>query len=292
MICFNLLQRGFCLFGRYCSAFLLFIALAGCVFIPSSYPLDNLIARASVHITALNVEPASLQPLAKPLDIPSFEFSLPLPNNQPDFIENLDIPITPIQTSPEPIFVPPNKLVIETKNIDKPVVVPAPQAPLIPAIIPSKNLSLTIPKIGLDQVSLAYGTNRNITQIDKLLLSSPVIENQDAVNICAAKGNSYIFGHSEPPDDTNPGLAGRIFGKLASLSPGDIIELVTADGQECKYKVDKWDKMVVDKNHNIDINEYYRAMNYPDKPTDSSLTIQTCQRGSTVVRLLLRASRV
>ncbi|MBC7406648.1 MAG: sortase [Candidatus Parcubacteria bacterium] len=260
--------------------------------IPSSYPLDNLIARASDHILATNVELASFQSLDKPLDVPSSGFSLPLPNNQADLIENLDTSSIPIQTTPEPIFVPPKKLAPDSKNNDKSVVVPEPQTPSIPAIIPPKSLSLTISKIGLEQISLAYGTNRNITQIDKLLLNSPVIENQDAVNICSAKGNSYIYGHSEPPDDTNPGMAGRIFGKLASLSPGDTIELVTADGQGCKYKVDKWDKMVVDKNNNIDINEYHRAMDYPDKPTDSSLTIQTCQKGSTVVRLLLRASRV
>lgn len=292
MICFILLKRRFCLFGRYCCTFLLFVALAGCVFIPSYRPLDNLIARASDHILPTNLELASFQSFDKPLDVPSFGFSLPLPNNQADLIENLDTSSIPIQTIPEPVLAPPKKLVSDSKNNDKSAVVPEPQTPSIPALIPPKNLSLTIPKIGLDQVSLAYGTNRNIAQIDKLLLSSPVIENQDAANLCAAKGNSYIFGHSEPPDDNNPGLAGRIFGKLASLSAGDIIELVTADGQGCKYKVDKWDKMVVDKNNNIDITEYYRAMNYPDKLTDSSLTIQTCQKGSTVIRLLLRASRI
>ena len=292
MICFTLLKRGLRLFGRYCSAFLLFVALAGCVFIPSYRPLDNLIARASDQILPTSVELAWLQPLDKPPEVPSVEFRLPLPNIQVDLIENLDIPIIPIQPTPEPIFISPKKLAPESKKINKPVVDPEPQTASIPAIIPPKKLSLTIPKIGLDQVSLAYGTNRNIAQIDKLLLNSPVIENQDAVSICAAKGNSYIYGHSEPPDVTNQGSAGRIFGNLDSLSPGDIIELVTADGQTCKYKVDKWDKLVVDKNHNIDINEYYRAMNYPDKPTDSSLTIQTCQKGSTVVRLLLRASRI
>jgi sortase (surface protein transpeptidase) len=132
----------------------------------------------------------------------------------------------------------------------------------------------------------------DIPVIDKLLLNSPVIESQDAVDICSPSGNSYIFGHSEPPDSNNPSLAGNIFGNLTNLSSGDIIQLVSTSGHQCQYKVDKWDKMVVDSNNDVDINEYYRALQYPEKSTESSLTIQTCQKGSTTVRLLLRASRI
>ena len=157
---------------------------------------------------------------------------------------------------------------------------------------PPKNLFLSIPKIGLNQVNLVYGSNRNISTINQLLYNDPVVENQDAVSPCFDSGNSYIYGHSEPPDINNPGKAGRIFGNLDELSKGDIIELANAENNQCRYKVDKWDEIVADSNNHINIDEYYRAMNYPEKITKSSLTIQTCKKGSTSVRLLLRASRI
>lgn len=268
-------------FGKVACSFLLSIAIFGCLLIPSPNT-QSLIVKASQEAPIIVNQPTILDPK---INLDSFSFPLTLDKDTQEF----SIPYTSTIDTPAPTpSIPKPAKPIEIT--DKPIPNTPPVAPTPPT--PLKNLSLTIPKIGLKSINLVYGTNRNIPEIDRFLINNPVIETQDALNICSESGNSYIFGHSEPPDTINPGSAGRIFGSLHTLNAGDTIELVTAEGKPCKYKVDKWDQMVVDKEGNIDINEYYRAMQYPDKPSASSLTIQTCKKGSTTVRLLLRASRI
>ncbi len=272
------------LFSKILCIFLLFIAIFGCFLIPvlNSFTLTAKASQETQSIISQVTTPDSQ------VDLESF--SLPLTNNTESFSQELDFPVyIPAIRAQAPIISTP-KTTPPIEIIDKPIPNTPPATPIPPT--PLKNLSLTIAKIGLKSINLVYGTNRNIPEIDKLLLNNPVIESQDAVNICSESGNSYIFGHSEPPDSSNPGGAGRIFGNLDSLNPGDIIELVSAEGLPCKYKVDKWDQMVVGSDSTVDMNEYYRVMQYPEKPTPSSLTIQTCKKGSSTVRLLLRASRI
>jgi sortase (surface protein transpeptidase) len=155
--------------------------------------------------------------------------------------------------------------------------------------------SLSIPAIGLENISLHYGTNRDIPSIDKLLLNSPVVENRDAQDLCAESGNTYVYGHSEPPSLNIQGKGVRIFQNLHKLETGSEIKLVTVGGIECKYKVDFWDRIETDADGNVLYSEYIRAMQYPEGQGEGkkgTLTIQTCKLGSSTTRLLLRASRI
>jgi|GEM_PF-5186852 len=150
---------------------------------------------------------------------------------------------------------------------------------------------LNIKKIGLNNVKLAKATIKNIQDTNLKLLYQPILESSISPDLCSDSGNSYISGHSEPTsngDKNYPGV--NIFSMLNLLEPGDIISVKNSRGVSCEYKVTGWDKAVTDENNGVSRQVFADAY-YPitDKPT---LTIQTCQKGSATVRLLLRAEKI
>lgn len=150
---------------------------------------------------------------------------------------------------------------------------------------------LTISKIGLKNVSLAYSSVKTLSDIDKKLLYTPVVENQVTQELCSKAGNAYIYGHSEPAKRGTENLPGvNIFSDLTAVKVGDVINVTNSLGQSCSYKVFAWDKTITDSNDKVSNEEFNRIFN-PDYGF-ASLTIQTCQKGSTTVRLLLRAKLI
>lgn len=162
--------------------------------------------------------------------------------------------------------------------------------PLPPKVVPAiiSGPRLTIDKIGLKNVILAYSSVNTMSEINEKLLYSPVVENQVTQEPCSKTGNAYIYGHSEPAKRGTENLPGvNIFTNLNTLKPGDVINVTNSLGQSCSYKVFAWDKTVTDSNDGVSIEEFNRIFN-PGYEF-ASLTIQTCQKGSATVRLLLRA---
>jgi hypothetical protein len=137
-------------------------------------------------------------------------------------------------------------------------------------------------------VTLTYSSVKTLGDIDNKLLYSPVVENQVAKELCSKSGNAYIYGHSEPAKRGTENLPGvNIFSDLTAVKVDDVIKATNSLGQSCSYKVIAWDKVVTDSNDKVSSEEFNRVFN-PGYEF-GSLTIQTCQKGSTTVRLLLRA---
>lgn len=159
-------------------------------------------------------------------------------------------------------------------------------------IKPSANGGLlSIDKIGIKNLKLAKSSISTIDDMNKKMLYSPVIESSISPDLCSDSGNSYISGHSEPAsnkDSNYPGV--NVFSDLNSLVTGDIIKVKNSSGLSCSYRVTGWDKATTDSNNKVSSQVFADAY-YPitDKPT---LTIQTCQKGSATVRLLLRAEKI
>lgn len=151
--------------------------------------------------------------------------------------------------------------------------------------------SLTITKIGLINQSLAKSSISKIADMDKKMLHSPVLESDISPNLCANYGNSYITGHSEPAyakDKNYPAV--NVFSDLNLLTIGDIIKVKNNQGVSCSYKVKGWDTVVTETNGNVSKEVFTNA--YYKESTKAMLTIQTCQKGSATVRLLLRAEKI
>ena len=166
-------------------------------------------------------------------------------------------------------------------------------APVVPKIVPPviTGPRLTIDKIALKNLSLAYSSVKTLNDIDKKLLYSPVVENQVTKELCSENGNAYIYGHSEPAKRGTENLPGvNIFSSLTDVKVGDLIKVTNSLGQSCSYKVFAWDKTITDSNDKVSNEEFNRIFNPAYE--FASLTIQTCQKGSTTVRLLLRARLV
>jgi hypothetical protein len=155
------LYRGFYLFGRLCCTFLLFVALIGSAFLPSSYSSDMILAKASEELTVSQaIKSGSTYEISSKLT----NFALPLALDTQKYITSLENELyssqgseppqtqldNPIKSTPPKIIQPSIK-----ESLSKNPEPAAPQSPPIP--LPPKKLSLTISKIGLNQVSLAYG---------------------------------------------------------------------------------------------------------------------------------------
>ncbi|MEI6728635.1 MAG: sortase [bacterium] len=165
--------------------------------------------------------------------------------------------------------------------------------PVAPKVVPPviSGPRLTIDKIGLKNVTLAYSSVKTLSDVDKKLLYSPVVENQVTQELCSKSGNAYIYGHSEPAKRGTENLPGvNIFSDLTAVKAGDVINVTNLLGKSCSYKVFAWDKTVTDSDDRVSSEEFNRIFN-PEYEF-ASLTIQTCQKGSTTVRLLLRAKLI
>jgi sortase (surface protein transpeptidase) len=164
--------------------------------------------------------------------------------------------------------------------------------PATPNSSTSSQSTLSIQKIGLDKVVLGYGSAYDTADIDKKLLSGPVVENRLTPDICSENGNAYIYGHSEPAvasTKNSPGV--YIFSNLSKMKAGDIFSLNSKTGKKCTYKVKNWDQVITDKNNQVSTAEFQRVF-YPETNGTGMLTIQTCQKGSSTVRLLLRSELI
>ena len=160
----------------------------------------------------------------------------------------------------------------------------------IPNSVPIFNKNIfSIPKIGLINSVLEEASLRNISDIDQKLLYNAVIENQVTHQLCI-DGHSYIYGHSEPVTSSEAHFpAVNIFTNLNNLVSGDIIEVRNKDGQVCKYQVSHWDRVETMADQKLSVDQLNFAFNPGE---EIALTIQTCQKGSSTVRLLLRAKLV
>jgi sortase (surface protein transpeptidase) len=149
--------------------------------------------------------------------------------------------------------------------------------------------TLTISKIGLNKVYFAPATMRNMPNLESQMHYSPVWESGLSVEPCSDAGNSYLMGHSEPASGGQVLPGDNIFTSLNLLAPGDLIKIQTPT-TKCSYQVTGWDKIVTGPNDSVSKEEFNRAL-YPAS-NGGMLSIQTCQKGSTTVRLILRAEKV
>jgi len=157
----------------------------------------------------------------------------------------------------------------------------------------AKNLpSISIPAINIYNRSLDYGTINDLSNLDKRLLYNPVVESQSSADLCTLQKNSYIVGHSEPAIASTSGYPGvYVFSDLNQLNPGDIINVTNQNGASCSYKVTNWEKVVTNSQDQVPLSVFNNLYN-PNTGGKSTLTIQTCQKGSASVRLILRAEMV
>ena len=161
---------------------------------------------------------------------------------------------------------------------------PAPQ----PKVLYS---TISIPKISIIDQPIGYSS---ITEIDNLytkMRQVPILENTYSSDFCTTGKNSYVMGHSEPSSYGETGAGLYVFARLNEVSPGDIITVHSANGIECTYKATGWESVVTDTADQISRKQFNQLF-YPSFASNSALTIQTCQKGSSTVRLILRAEQV
>lgn len=184
-------------------------------------------------------------------------------------------------------------------EITKPIVKETVKKPTVLATVianpaPKNNFtpnSISIARINLTDLKLAQSSVGRANELYSKMLYSPVLEDTISPDLCSDAGNSYITGHSQPTSKKESNYpAVNIFSNLNTLQVGDTIQATNGSGINCSYKVTKWDKLVTNSDDTVS-EEIFKSAYFPktDKPT---LTIQTCQKNSTTVRLLLRAEKI
>ena len=191
--------------------------------------------------------------------------------------------IKPIVIEPQVVNETPTKQTPQNTQIPTPKTTTAPQ-------IKSSNYTLTIPKIGLNNVVFVPATMYDMPNLDAQMRYSPVWESGLSVEPCSGSQNTYLIGHSEPAFGGAILPGDNIFANLNLLSAGDIISIQTPS-QTCSYQVTGWDKVVTGADNSVTKEDFNRAL-YPASNGSGMLSIQTCQKGSATVRLILRASKV
>lgn len=152
--------------------------------------------------------------------------------------------------------------------------------------------NLSIPAIDLINEELMSASVQNIPEVDAQLLKGPVLENQMAGDVCKGASNSYLMGHSEPAEASTAHLpATRVFERLHELKVGDRLYLQNSEGDSCVYQVFEWQKIQTDQNQRVSA-DVFANLFQPNTQGESWLTVQTCQKGSATVRLILRAKLV
>jgi len=150
---------------------------------------------------------------------------------------------------------------------------------------------ISIPKIGLNGVSMQYSSQQNLGVLQDKLKYTPIVESRLTQDVCD-KGHSYLYGHSEPSNRGEIGYPGsNIFAKLHLLKPGDIIEVANKKGKVCQYKVKKWESVTTNNKDQI-TRSAFNSLYYPKVKDKPLLTVQTCKLGSSTVRLILRAEMI
>jgi sortase (surface protein transpeptidase) len=154
-----------------------------------------------------------------------------------------------------------------------------------------KNPSITIPSIGMKNQKLQYATIKKIDNLYTKMRQTPIVESAYSPDLCTKKKNAYVMGHSEPSYFGEMGSGLYVFSRLEEVEIGDIIKVTNIQGEECSYKVTEWDFVRTDKNDQITRDQFNKLF-YPKNGEKSTLTIQTCQKGSSTVRLILRAEMI
>lgn len=155
----------------------------------------------------------------------------------------------------------------------------------------SKKSQITIPRINLYK-NYQFGSMTDMDSLDQKLNQSIVAESVLSKDACIEGGNAYLMGHSEPTSSLNKNKTGSyVFSRINELINGDTINLTNGDGVSCSYEVYETFNVVTDYDNNIDLKTFDNLIN-PQMVDKGMLTIQTCQKGSTTVRLIVRARLV
>jgi len=227
---------------------------------------------------------------AQSTQVPVFAVS-----EEPSFLQNIGEDI--FSSSPSSVDIEPEYLEVEAVNDFTPTEEEVLGVKTIKDIniepIASKNSTLTISKIGISNQDLTYSSALTMEDIDSKLLEGPVVENQLTSDLCTPNKNSYIYGHSEPVYKSTSHHNGvAIFEDLTTLVSGDVIEVINESGTKCTYKVKHWETAVTEADgKGVSIETFNRVFN-PEEVGNGFLTIQTCKKGSTTVRMILRAELV
>lgn len=193
------------------------------------------------------------------------------------------IPETVVEKIPTEISKKNNAELVLDKNVE----VQAPNKPKV------SNLSnLNISQIGLN-TQVDFATVKDIDTLDEKLLYNPLIESVLSSDFCTLGNRTYVYGHSEPSKAGTGNLPGTyIFKDLDKLSVGQEIDSTNLQGQSCKYKISEIFTVTTNSEDQVSDSDYAKLF-YPEIIQNKSLlTLQTCIKGSSTVRLLIRAISV
>jgi hypothetical protein len=166
----------------------------------------------------------------------------------------------------------------------QPIIQPKPK-PVVQSGVPS---SISIPAINIKDQKYAFSSLFSIDDLYQKMIYKPVMENQVAGEVCKPNSHSYIFGHSEPSSPSEVGPGTSVFGNLNLLINGDIVNAVDSQGNKCQYKITGREVITTDGADKISYAKYQQLF-FPDLSQGSVLTLQTCQKGSSTVRIVYRA---
>ena len=154
-----------------------------------------------------------------------------------------------------------------------------------------KTPSISIESIGMNNQKLQYATIKKINDLYSKMRQTPIVESNYALDLCTKEKNSYIMGHSEPSYSGEIGSGLYAFSRLEEVKIGDTISVTNIQGQTCKYRATAWD-FVRTNNQDKITKEQFNKLFYPKNGGKSTLTLQTCQKGSSTVRLILRTEMI
>ncbi len=159
------------------------------------------------------------------------------------------------------------------------------------AEIKSNTPNITINSIEMKNQKLQYATIKKIDDLYSKMQQTPIVESNYAPDLCTKNKNAYVMGHSEPSYFGEKGNGLYAFSRLEEVEIGDVITVTNIQGQECSYKATGWDFVRTDSQDQI-TREQFNKLFYPKNGGKSTLTLQTCQKGSSTVRLILRAEMI
>lgn len=151
--------------------------------------------------------------------------------------------------------------------------------------------SITIQSIGMNKQELQYASIKRIDDLYTKMKQTAIVEDGYAPDLCTKNKNAYVLGHSEPSYFGEIGNGVHAFSRLEEVEVGDIITVTNIQGQECSYKAIAWDFVRTDNADQITRDQFNKLF-YPKNGGKSTLTLQTCQKGSSTVRLILRAEMI
>jgi Sortase domain len=192
-------------------------------------------------------------------------------------VEPLSAPVL-VKETPKPVLAP------TTQTLPKELPIQAPK-PTVELGIPS---SISIPSINIKDQRYAFSSLFSIDDLYQKMIYKPVMENQVAGEVCKPNSHSYIFGHSEPSSPSEVGPGTSVFANLNLLINGDIVNAVDSQGNKCQYKITGREVITTDGADKISYAKYQQLF-FPDLSQGSVLTLQTCQKGSSTVRIVFRA---